>query len=352
MIEDVGIYLEQTLDESYYPSLDRKSLEARNKDQVVSKEFLRTSGGSIADCPILMVPQLWLWKMDNTLLSACSETNMEERWDTHFFHSQGRLGWSFTYHPYVEHSQSIHSRMGLLLAESMNNFGMRNKCKGANGKMFTPPLDMFEAALISTLSAVHNYLEADRNGLKTKEQKNKELEFIHHVSDIHSELDMIQAILNQQKEVMDKFLADTQEERDAETSSKAQKVWEEVVQARQNIDQYINRINKIHKDAERAEKTIDSFLNLQRTYANIEDTQNNMLVGLAALAFAIVTVIFTPLGFMTSLFALPVREILQHQKTIEKSAAPTSAASQAFDFKYIGGYIGSFPLPHKILGVY
>ncbi|KAH4088803.1 hypothetical protein HBH48_119160 [Parastagonospora nodorum] len=330
--QEVGICLEQTLDESYYPSLDKTSLEVRNKDQIVSKEYLRTFGGEITDCPILMVPQIWLWRMDDVLLSAISEiTHIREESTVTHFQTFGD-------------DVSLNAQIGVLLAASVKIFGRDSQLEG---KMFKPPLDMFEAALTSTLSAVHNYLEADRTKLKTKEQKTKELEFIHQISDVHCELDMIQSVLNQQKDVMDKFLADTKAARDAAENSPLDlwdiRAWKEVVQARQTLDQYTNRISKIHKDADRAEKAIDSFLNLQRTYANIEDTQNNMLVGLAALAFAIVTVIFTPLSFMTSLFALPVREILQHQKIIETPSSPPQAQaqsqSQAFELKYIGGYI-------------
>jgi hypothetical protein len=328
--EEVGICLEQTLDESFYPSLDKMSLEARNKDQIVSKEYLRTFGGDITDCPILMVPQIWLWRMDDVLLTAFSEI-------THL-RDEPKVAWF----PFVGSDISLNAQIGVLLAASVKMFGRGSQ---PGGKSFKPPLDMFEAALTSTLSAVHTYLKADRNKLKTKEQKTKELEFIHQIWDVHCELDMIQSVLNQQKDVMDKFLADTKAMRDAADDAAEhpwdKMAWKEAVQARQTLDHYTDRISKIHKDADRAEKAIDSFLNLQRTYANIEDTQNNMLVGLAALAFAIVTVIFTPLSFMTSLFALPVREILQHQKIIETYSIPPQAQSQAFEFKYIGGYIGA-----------
>lgn len=176
---------------------------------------------------------------------------------------------------------------------------------------------MVETALIWTLSAVHQYLEADRTSLKIEEQKIKELGFIHRVSDIHSELDMVQFVIDQQKEVLNRFIwiYSVREGWDRD-GPYMDEVYASVEQARKTLDLYTDRINRINKDAERVEKTIDSFLNLQRTYIDIEDTQNNVLVGLAALAFAIVTVIFTPLSFMTSLFTLPVREILQHQKEI------------------------------------
>jgi hypothetical protein len=204
---------------------------------------------------------------------------------------------------------------------------------------------MFEPALTSNLSAVHQYLQADRINLKFYQQKKTELDFMHLVSKIHSELDMIQSVPNQLEKVMDKSLLDAEEERNlpcgvdsyrnAMTSS-----WETVTGARELLDTYTAWIDKIHKDTDHVEKTIYSFLGLQCAYTNLEDTQNSTLVSLAALAFAIMTVIFTPLSFMTSLFALPIQEILKHQQATGSPDIP----SQAFDSKYVGGHIGTFSL--------
>lgn len=54
------------------------------------------------------------------------------------------------------------------------------------------------------------------------------------------------------------------------------------------------------------------------------------MIGWAAIAFAIVTVIFTPLSFMTSLMALPISQFLDHQHKYHEDGKA-----------YIVGYIAS-----------
>ena len=69
------VQTERTLDEAYYPSLDEEALKARNKDQVVSRECKKSlKGERVSDDtrPILMVPQFWIWKFEDHILSAYS----------------------------------------------------------------------------------------------------------------------------------------------------------------------------------------------------------------------------------------------------------------------------------------
>jgi Mg2+ and Co2+ transporter CorA len=182
---------------------------------------------------------------------------------------------------------------------------------------------MFEMAVLSTLSDVQRYLDEAPENQTIKEQKKLEQGFIHGISDIHSELDMIQAVLEQQGKVLDAFLEDTEEER----KESQLKGWRKVERARTQL--------KIHRDADRVEKVIESYLNLKRTYATIEDTRNSLMVGFAACAFAFVTVIFTPLSFMTSLFALPVDRFVQQQ------TKDTTTSSSVYKSSFIGGYTGT-----------
>ena len=166
-----------------------------------------------------------------------------------------------------------------------------------------------------------------------KGQKKKEREFIHIMSDIHSELDMISAVLQQQAKIMNKFLRETRRLQQAATGQE-KKGWALVKEARALVNEYESRILKIHRDADRVDKTIESYLDLKRTYASIEDTRNGLVVGIAASAFALVTVIFTPLSFMTSLLALPVDHFARQQIKVD------GAEDRVFRTSYIAGYTG------------
>jgi hypothetical protein len=70
--EVLRICLEHTLDEACYSGLDREILDASNINQVVSKEYRRASGGQSENIPILMVPQIRIWKFNGVLLIAYS----------------------------------------------------------------------------------------------------------------------------------------------------------------------------------------------------------------------------------------------------------------------------------------
>jgi hypothetical protein len=72
---DFPVHLERTLDEAYYPGLGKEVLEKRNHDQVVShssENFANLRMVSYAGwgAPILIVPQLWLWRVGRTLVSV------------------------------------------------------------------------------------------------------------------------------------------------------------------------------------------------------------------------------------------------------------------------------------------
>jgi hypothetical protein len=204
--------------------------------------------------------------------------------------------------------------------------------------MFKAPLHMFETAVIFTLSDVQSYLDETPGSRTIKEQKKLEQGFIHAISDIHGELDMIQSVLEQQGKVLDALLKDTEKER-KETSAPG---WRTVERARIQLDEYEKRILKIHRDADRVEKVIESYLSLKRTYATIEDTRNSLMVGFAASAFAFVTVIFTPLSFMTGLFALPIDRFVRQQ------ANDITTSTSVYRSSYIGGYTGMIDLPKPL----
>jgi hypothetical protein len=320
-----GICLEPTLDEAYFPGMDAKFFETRNKEQVVSREYNRTSDKGDEDIPILMVPQLWLWKVDNILLTAYSMTTPSQAF------RQGYIG-NFSGFFGVGSSPSLNLQTGVIIALQISRFGQDEECPDSN-VAFKSPLRIFESAVFSILSDVQEYLEAGSEVYTIAQQKKTEQRFIHDISDIHSELDMIQSVLVKQEEVLDGFLEDTKSERE-ESEERNALSWRKVEQSRAALDEYKKQIKKIHKDAERVEKTIESYLSLKRTYASIEDTRNSLMVGFSASAFAFVTVIFTPLSFMTSLFALPVDQFVRQQTT------DGTSNDKFFKSSYIGGYLG------------
>ncbi|KAH7413940.1 hypothetical protein DE146DRAFT_638948 [Phaeosphaeria sp. MPI-PUGE-AT-0046c] len=325
----LGICLDRTLDEAYFPSMDEAFFETRNKDQVVSKEWQRASGSpNIEDAPILLVPQIWLWTFGSVILSAYSNKRTSSSFNVFVPYNEHKLPHFFG----RNNVPSLELQMGLIVASQILEFGEEHDREN-EGSKFKSALHMFETAVISALSRVQQYLDAGPSSYTISQQKKKEQMFIHTMSDIHGELDMISSVLEQQKKVMDQFLDSTLEQRQHSSGEEAVG-WSIVMNTRKSLDEYESRVQKIHRDADRVEKTIESYLNLKRTYASIEDTRNSLMVGFAATAFAFVTVIFTPLSFMTSLFALPVSRFAKNQVK--------SPDTEAYVFRpaYIGGYTG------------
>ncbi|KAI2631827.1 hypothetical protein GGR54DRAFT_634598 [Hypoxylon sp. NC1633] len=322
------IQIERTLDETYYPGLTFDNLGRRNNDQVVTKEkdvssVLTTKekdGSSTLDdfTPILTVPQLWLWRFGDHLITAgpIVEGYKNRGWMTRI----GRL------------DAPTGIKTGLVLAHLISAFG-----KTQSYGVFRPPLEIFEASVGRVLSDVEEYTKLS-NALPPDKQK--EFKFMHRIADIREESAMIQEILSQQSEILLRVIEHCKDfdlpgfsDRKAETWEFLwdRRHWQEVKGAEAEIVKYQKRLAKIDRDAERIEKVIQDQLNLNRTYASIRDARTGLILSAAVIGFTVVTIIFAPLAFMTSLFALPLDSLLQNQVQLKVSDAdPTAAYSTAY----------------------
>ena len=196
---DCTYHLERTLDEAYYPGLTRKTLERRNHDQIVShcgEDFDRYSANEVVtantNAPILMVPQLWLWKIGNILISAHSMTRASDTFrkaGAPHGQTSGEL-WDL-----VLEESCPDVQMGLIIASYVDNFG---KVYRAGGTTYLPTLDLIENRLVELLSEVGEYVGISRSG---DVEFAKERYFMHVVSDVRSKLAMINYFLEQQERI-------------------------------------------------------------------------------------------------------------------------------------------------------
>lgn len=301
---------ERTLDEAYYPSLDEKALKVRNNDQVVSRECESLLGASQlcndSEKPILMVPQIWIWKCKNYIISAQSSspktpwimpTRVESRWfpkrDAEHW-KKDHMGYSISV---LDHGDLF---IGLLLAHHVDQFGQ------PQAGQFQSPLDYFEIGVVRAISDVEKYMASTTSAnLDIK----KEWTFMHRISDIRSELAMIQTILDDQNGIMESLI------QKLDQGAKSHEKWPTVQAAVQNIEAYTKRVRKIDRDAERMERKIQDQLNLKRNYASIRDARTSLLLGTSVMGFTIITIIFTPLSFITGLLGLDIDRIADHKFT-------------------------------------
>jgi hypothetical protein len=306
-------HLERTLDEAYYPGLSRKALKVRNNDQVVTHNkddfgsFDKRENGSEGvdeEAPILMVPQLWLYKLGNVVVSAYSmpqgtryafnEERHEDRYYDRYINEKD--DWENQATPADFH-------LGLIITSFIDRFG-KSYWDYDDGTDYAPPLDLFETRVVQLLSEVREYIEQPSGGKSSSSglEYRRERYFIHVVSDVRSELAMIQHVLEQQERILKQFL------KDCLPASEKQHLpdWTPIEASQETIQRYVRRVRKIDGDADRIEKSIQDMLNLKRTHASIRDAHSSLIVSTAVIGFTVITVVFTPLAFLTALFALKI----------------------------------------------
>jgi hypothetical protein len=294
------------------------------------------------NAPILTVPQLYIWRLGNCLVSAFPSTERDYPTD----HIPGRIKGSLHAIRAYKGAGTIGEYMTCIILKHVEAFGGDSDF---GKEVFSPALDIFETAVASTLLAVDEYIKGQTKATVDIEQEGK---FIHEISDIRDELAMIQEVLNQQEKVLSGLLnnsnavftkvhtsqsTDASQQKGEETGQFDSDSKENARQAIELIKGYFERTEKIDRDAQRVAQVIQDKLNLKRTAANmeasaaslkaanagIEEARQSKLLSFIVLGFTIVTLIFTPISFLAALFALDIDTF----SGIKYSPAPTSTST-------------------------
>jgi signal transduction histidine kinase len=303
---DSPIFTERTLDEAYYPGLPTTTVNQRNSDQLVSYHYstdLSPRRENIEAAPTLVVPQLWLWRLGETVISAHGLTQPSDFckiWQD----PTGCNKWHLRL-------QQPHAdvQLGLIIASYIESFGKGYSFEGTNHRPSV--LDFFEIRVLDLLSEGTAYIYRNKSShLDFLMEQN----FLSVIFDTRGELDMIRSVLEQQEKILDKLLADrTSNEAVPTTSPSALPTdnrkpadWALVEEARNTLSEYRQRADKIDHDAERVEKAIQDMLNLKRAVASSQDAHSSLILSTAVIGFTVITIVFAPLAFLTALFALKV----------------------------------------------
>lgn len=248
--------------------LNKEALEIRNNDQVVSNQHRKLLNGKRVSeniIPILMVPQFWIWKFGDHILSACSFLGKNSKSLLHReiqLELDGGLHYDpeniYNAHGYIEFERwkrenirlstcligSDHRdlNIGLLLADQIDKFG-----KAQTKHKFQSPLDIFETGVVQIMSDVDKYMTQSSSATLDIDIERK---FIHDSSDVRSELAMISEILHQQEEILKSFIDRFN------AVAKKNFLWRKVPDACQQLERYRKKLRKIDRDTERIEKTI------------------------------------------------------------------------------------------------
>ncbi|KAI0448562.1 hypothetical protein F5B21DRAFT_518840 [Xylaria acuta] len=151
---------------------------------------------------------------------------------------------------------------------------------------------------------------------------------------------MMQTVLFQQEEIWKEFTYNTWPQfwpdgedgrfrppfNSEDVGDEDAEIWREIAKPQSQFPKYRKRFQKLDEDAERVERHILVQLDLKQKHAAIKEAHTTTVMSAAIVGFTIITIIFAPLSFLTSLFALPIDQFRQNQ----------------MEDKYTANYIGTW----------
>ncbi|KAB8236677.1 uncharacterized protein BDW43DRAFT_308355 [Aspergillus alliaceus] len=298
-----------TLDQYYYSTIPDST--ERDHDQVLSRYLAwqetkdqkdaqahsrdRTQGEEVVK--ILSVDQLWLWIIDSATIITATTSDFDDFvdvvLDTLVF---GETAGSF------QRPRSVGSMMECIVTLATGPRLQRVSVKGL--KKLKEPLEIFRES-IRRVADTENELSrtfiesvVGRYHTLPKRDVGKEFRLLYEIKDIRDELNML------------KTLAEAQET-----------VWKQAFGARNSADgfefEYYHphtpvdtklEILEMTREAESTQDAINTLLDLRQKHAGNQDAEFGRQQANTTMVFTIVTIVFLPLSFLASLFALNVTD--------------------------------------------
>ena len=292
---------------------------------------------------ILTVPQLWVWGFRDNIITAMQVSRFGP--DAELMFDSGR---SFDWHEsafFVPHDhqelQGVRVKdlmVGALISECVNELNSPSRF-GLSDSVF----GIFEKSIFMLSVRIREYTKSE--ALK-RNDIDSEKDFILQIGDVREELSMIQSVLLEQEEVWRQFMKakfyspdywSGPPEDQFSIPSQAQGILLDVMEIlkrpQAQFAKFKRQIAKLDADAERVEGLITLQLDLKSKHASLQEAHQTTLMSAAIIGFTIVTIIFTPLAFLASLFALSTDKFQKHQHN--------SALASGAPF-YHGSYIGKW----------
>ncbi|KAI0197644.1 hypothetical protein F4808DRAFT_291004 [Astrocystis sublimbata] len=305
--QDFGADIEVTLDEYCNPSLDSKVLEKRNKDQVLTRYDQRAlrsdpplqdnSATPDQSSPRLVtVPQLWCWRIGPKLMLGGLSRHCPPQSKQYFGLNLNQVS-----------EDNLDVFIGRLLSRHIDNLDRANLL-GLSESIFS----VFSWSIATVAEDVNKYTLSTAFGDISIDAEKK---YLHEINDIREEIAMIRTVIFQQEEIWKEFTYNTWPEYwpDGENGrfkpifepSEAE-IWREIAKPQAQLPKYQKRLEKLDDDAERVERHILVQLDLKQKHTAIKEAHTTTVMSAAIVGFTVITIIFTPLSFLASLFALPI----------------------------------------------
>ncbi|KAI1410487.1 hypothetical protein F5Y13DRAFT_202282 [Hypoxylon sp. FL1857] len=307
--------------------------ETRNRDleQVVTR-WIQSNTNNERNSDILRVDQLWLWVIDDKTIISCGTNRADDEIDPIFEEISNRL----LSLQEASNSEAMPSSVDSLVKFIVNFYVnvldnlVLDIAKRAEPSQSAPTSERVSVYEMFADSIEKNNAEEkrlrdelknlvgesslrDRGSLKKITPQGVEAlshvvakaqNIITDIKDIRDELNIIASVVQTQKVVLSQLLNPTNE--DGQFMEASQDLKQMFSSRNTDPDYVLNRIKDLLRYAEETEKDTASILNLRMNQLGLHEAAESRRQGQTLMAFTIVTSIFLPLSFLSSLFALNV----------------------------------------------
>ncbi|KAM7192936.1 hypothetical protein V8F20_008606 [Naviculisporaceae sp. PSN 640] len=309
------LHIRRTLDQYHYYNLEDTTM--RDKDQLFCRVFAEKPPGNR---PVLMVDQLWLWRLpDGTVI-----TSFPDRWSR----DGSQLGREDHLDRYdrtdvfknikrkLDSVRSSNDLITLVIGECLKAFSDTTRQAGT----FPNVLEIYgnEIGRITDTEArlLKDFSQNVKNLTNTTPRKEAvdivdpvmEMELLREIKDIVDELQTMNKIFNDQRNVLEN-LREVLDEKETARDEISQRELRMLVRSRQREATLM--IGQAHE----ASQALNDLIDLKQKFSNVLEARwaRNMAEetsrqGTTILVFTIVTIVFLPLSFMAAFFALDISQ--------------------------------------------
>ncbi|KAK4185296.1 hypothetical protein QBC35DRAFT_18484 [Podospora australis] len=356
----LNLHCRRTLDQYTYPTLH--DTEKRDNTQVMYKYVAnhdRRKQKDDSDYPILMVDQLWLWILEdeeNTVVSCVPDT-----WDpTSGFGFMDRMRKTLE----GKDTRPL-AASGTDLANIIIGCSLRFLRRAGPTKRVSVQ-EAFQATINNIAEDLSNkfneftglvkQLDDDQTSPQDKVALSERLfkfsdetELTESIMDVQDELRTIRAVFRQQESALEKFVKIMSETKDV--SSKEHK---DAAENQNVLVANIKEVEGMASDAEQLRKELHELLDLKQKVANVWEARFSRIgseetrrQGNITMLFTFVTIVFLPLSFLSSVFAIQM-DIFPHD---EESGEISWPADRALGYLFGVSFAVILPLCYIALRV-
>ncbi|KAH8810868.1 hypothetical protein F5884DRAFT_261802 [Xylogone sp. PMI_703] len=359
--KEKGLHISRTIDQYFYSSLSDTS--CRDIDQVIrryqssklkertqakykldddsnyngdrnlfkiDKETEYNNHGKDQEFEMGMVDQLWMWVIDDRTIVTCFPQSIDKDTKSNRHDLLSRI----RSHIHEERRPEISSIYHLASIITCLSVGLVEHCQAELPDGFESFFQIFTSSIAIVADKEVKRAEDFKKQLSRRDEGihglglQEEIELLEEIKDIRDELSILQNICEEQQNILQK-LFNLISRPPSETSQHIER--DSVLsyyKGQSGIDLRIERIRKLQTDATTAYDSINHLLDLKQKDANIYEAvesrkqaeqthvqaeqtriqaEQTTKQGRTILVFTIVTIVFLPMSFLSSIFALNVR---------------------------------------------